>query len=35
VKHLVEHRARGDARQIDSKRELFGLGLLLAVLARS
>ena len=35
VKHLDEERERGAARQIDSKRELFGLGLLLALLPRA
>ena len=35
VQHLLEHRERGEARQIDSKRALFGLGVLLAVLQRA
>lgn len=35
VQHLLAHRERGDARQIDSKRDLFGLGVLLALLART
>jgi hypothetical protein len=35
VQHLLEHRERGEARQIDSKRALFGLGVLLALLQRT
>ena len=34
LRHLRERRERGDARQIDSKRDLFGLGVLLALLPR-
>jgi hypothetical protein len=35
VAHVVAHREAGDARQIDSKRDLFGLGVLLALLQRA
>jgi hypothetical protein len=31
VAHVVAHREAGEARQIDSKRDLFGLGVLLAL----
>jgi hypothetical protein len=34
VRHLLEHRERGEARQIESKRALFGQGVLLALLHR-
>jgi hypothetical protein len=34
LRHLTEHRAQRGAHQIDGKRELFGYGVLLALLAR-